>query len=308
VRLVVELAEAGTPAEELVLQVLAPAQREVGRRWQEGRWSVAQEHAATAVTDTALGLLTLDVEPEGVGSAVLACVEGEWHTLPARMAAEVLRLRGWDVTFLGPSLPADDLAAFVSRCRPDAVGLSCSMPVSIKGAARSIDACRHAGVPVLAGGPGFGPQGRYAIGLGATAWAPDPLTAAAVMDGWRSGSVSAPPVGAAPDGEHLALERDRDVLVAEALGRLGGIEWTPHRREGLIFLFTAVESAVFVGDPAVLAYCQPAADRLLGSGPGPKPSLADALDAVFAVVGDHLPGARRVLEGGRGLTGERRPR
>ena len=67
VRLVTGLAEQGVAPEELVLEVLVPAQREVGRRWERGDWSVAQEHAATGVTDTALGLLALDAEPSGTG-------------------------------------------------------------------------------------------------------------------------------------------------------------------------------------------------------------------------------------------------
>ena len=76
------------------------------------------------------------------------------------MASELLGLRGWDVTFLGPSVPADDLAAHLRQLLPDAAGLSCSVPLFLKGALRSIDACRAAGVPVIAGGAGFGAGGR----------------------------------------------------------------------------------------------------------------------------------------------------
>lgn len=289
VRLVTGLADQGASPEALVLEVLAPAQQEVGRRWEDGRWTVAQEHAATAVTDTALGLLTLDAEPSSDRRALVGCVEGEWHTLPARMAAEVLRVRGWDVTFLGPSLPADDLARYIETQRPDVVGLSCSTPVCLKGAARSIEACRAAGVPVLAGGAGFGPGGRYAQRVGATAWAPDAVAAVGVLETWRDvGPV--PPVLMGAGEEHLALEQEKEEIVSAALGALRCP--APTARDALSFLVTAVENALFVGDPALVADCRPAAERLLASADASSPSLPDALDALVAAVEQRVPAGR----------------
>jgi methanogenic corrinoid protein MtbC1 len=46
---------------------------------------------------------------------VVTCAEGEWHSLPARMVAEVLRLHGWQVTFLGASTPADHLRRLLTE-------------------------------------------------------------------------------------------------------------------------------------------------------------------------------------------------
>ncbi len=298
VRLVTGLAEQGITPEELVLEVLAPAQREVGRRWEQGHWSVAKEHAATAVTDTALGLLGLDAAPtETAHQAVVACVEGEWHALPARMAAEVLRLRGWEVTFLGPSVPADDLARYAGDQRPDVVGLSCSMPVSLKGAARSIQACREAGVPVLAGGSGFGPEGRYAARLGASGWAPDPV-AAALLDAWLDEPASASPPPPEPaDDEHSALEREKDDMVSAVLGGLDGHHG--RLREALTFLLTTVETALFVSDTAVIGACRPAAARLLGDSGVPRRASASAVEALFDVVEGRFPRTWEVVKEGR---------
>lgn len=294
VRLVTGLADEGASPEALVLEVLAPAQREVGRRWEDGRWTVAQEHAATAATDTALGLLALDAEPSGNGGrALVACVEGEWHSLPARMAAEILRVRGWDVTFLGGSLPADDLARYVESQHPDVVGLSCSMPVSLKGAARSIEACRRTGVPVLAGGGGFGPGGRYAQLVGATAWAPDPVAAVSILETWRD--VGPPPPDPRTAGEeHLHLEQEKDEIVSVALGEL--CCHAPGARDAMTFLVAAVENALFVGDPALMAECRPAAERLLATGEAVAVSFPAALDALLAAVEDRVPAGRQVVE------------
>jgi methanogenic corrinoid protein MtbC1 len=172
-RLVQRLLGNGATIEQLLVDVLAPVQVEVGTRWEHGRWSVSEEHAATAVVADLLGWVTslLPERPPWRGELVLACVEGEHHELPARMAGEMLRRQGWDVRLLGASVPADDLAAYLRSSSPAAVGLSCSTGLNLRGARRSIEAARDAGVFVLAGGAGFGSEGRHAVELGAHAWA-----------------------------------------------------------------------------------------------------------------------------------------
>lgn len=54
------LRRTGATLEQIVDDLLAPAQREVGRRWEHGVWSVADEHAATAITDAVLSVLAVD--------------------------------------------------------------------------------------------------------------------------------------------------------------------------------------------------------------------------------------------------------
>ena len=50
VSLVGHMMEDGADLVTVLSDVIGAAQREVGRRWQRGLWSVAQEHVATAVT------------------------------------------------------------------------------------------------------------------------------------------------------------------------------------------------------------------------------------------------------------------
>ncbi|MDI5943123.1 cobalamin B12-binding domain-containing protein, partial [Micromonospora sp. DH15] len=59
---------------------------------------------------------------------VLACVEGEWHALAARIVAEVVRAAGWRGTCLGASVPARHLVSYLHQTGPDAVLLSCVQP------------------------------------------------------------------------------------------------------------------------------------------------------------------------------------
>ena len=262
------MVETGARTEELILELLAPAEREVGARWARREWNVAQEHAATAVVDAILAMLTLDEDvAPSAGRVVIACVEGEWHSLPARMAAELLRIRGWDVVFLGPSVPADDLGDHVRHLAPDLVGLSCSVPLFLKGAQRSIDACLAAGTPVITGGAGFGASGRYAARLGAQGWTSDPRCAADALDAW---SLDNGRHGRAAPGDHLELEAARPELVSGAVNALVSGARPPsdghalaELREAVDTLVTSVECACLVEDSEVVAACVPLVDRLV---------------------------------------------
>ncbi|MFJ4971219.1 B12-binding domain-containing protein [Streptomyces sp. NPDC088755] len=173
--------DAGTPAETVLLDVIAPVQARVGHAWQEDRLTVAQEHAATAIAERVIAALAHHPahrpEPYG-GRVTVACVDQEWHALPARLLAEVLTLRGWKVDFLGAQVPTPHLVTHLHNTGADAVALSSSLATRLPTAHSAITACQAVGVPVLVGGAAFGPDGRYARLLGADAWAPDARAAA----------------------------------------------------------------------------------------------------------------------------------
>ncbi|MEW2371876.1 cobalamin-dependent protein [Streptomyces sp. NPDC006656] len=173
--------EDGMGAEELLLDVLAPVQGRVGREWAAHRLTVAQEHAATALSERAVTAVALhpSVRPAPTrGRVTVACVDGEWHALPARLLAEVLRIRGWRVDFLGARVAAPHLVAHLHRTGPDAVALSGTLGTRLPAAHATVTACQALGTPVIVGGAAFGSGGHYARLLGADAWAPDARAAA----------------------------------------------------------------------------------------------------------------------------------
>ncbi|MET8998798.1 cobalamin-dependent protein [Amycolatopsis sp. NPDC004169] len=170
----------GTDPESVLLDVIGAVQRRVGREWAANRLTVAQEHAATAINDRVIasfGYVLKRPEPH-LGRITVACVDGEWHAMPARLLSEVLRLRGFRVDYLGAQVPAPHLVAHLHRTGPDAVALSGSLATRLPTAHATITACQAAATPVIAGGAAFGHDGRYARLLGAEAWAPDARAAA----------------------------------------------------------------------------------------------------------------------------------
>jgi methanogenic corrinoid protein MtbC1 len=114
---------------ELHLNVLQPAQYEIGRLWQENRISVAQEHLATAITQFALAHLYrhLPRDPANGRTVLVACVEGDLHEVGARVGSDFLEMAGFDVRFLGANVPTDSLVRMVREHPPDLLALSVTM-------------------------------------------------------------------------------------------------------------------------------------------------------------------------------------
>ncbi|MEV0943162.1 cobalamin B12-binding domain-containing protein [Micromonospora wenchangensis] len=253
-RIATGLLDAGSSVADVLVDLVAVTQREVGLRWLTGRWSVAQEHAATHVSERVVEAVAARSGPTGDrGHVVMACVEGEWHALAARIVVEVVRAAGWRVTFLGASVPVRHLVSYLHQTGPDAVLLSCVQPSRLIRAGRMIEACRAAGVPVVAGGPGFGPDGRWAAAVGAVAWGATARDAARLLAGPLCPTTPTGPVPAAGTDEYVAVLRRRRDLVQLVLREVAP---EPDRVEdvagAVAQLVDALAAAIRVGDPGLL--------------------------------------------------------
>jgi DNA-binding transcriptional MerR regulator/methylmalonyl-CoA mutase cobalamin-binding subunit len=93
-----------------VHEVALPLLRAVGERWRSGEVCVAAEHAVSAAVRSLLGAaLRLRRETDGP-RIVFATPPGERHELGLLAAAVCALERGARVTYLGPDLPAEELA------------------------------------------------------------------------------------------------------------------------------------------------------------------------------------------------------
>jgi len=175
--LVVRLVERGWAADDVRLGLIAPTLYEVGERWARGRLSVGDEHLATGLCDWLLSELAgwEHAPATGRGTAVVGCSEDELHGLGARIAADMLRERGWRVLFLGAATPADALEEVVRARRPALVALSTTRREDLPRAREAVRRVR-AGAPhalVAVGGQAYrDPEGDRAL-VGADIVAPD---------------------------------------------------------------------------------------------------------------------------------------
>jgi DNA-binding transcriptional MerR regulator/methylmalonyl-CoA mutase cobalamin-binding subunit len=105
--------------------VAAPLLREVGDRWEDGRSSIASEHLATALVRSLLGAaLRAPARRDGAPRLLFATPGDERHELGLLVAAIAALGAGADVTYLGPDLPAEEVAEAARRIGAAAVALS----------------------------------------------------------------------------------------------------------------------------------------------------------------------------------------
>lgn len=172
---VLGLLDAGSPVSAIVRDVLVPAQETVGQLWEQGAWTVADEHAATAITESAVAALARAGRFEDAGGrhVLMACAEGEWHGLPLRLAALVASAAGQRVTYLGGSLPADQLRCRLAAGDVDLLAISCTLTPNLVGVRGYVAEAHSLGVPVVVGGRAFGGLAHRAAAVGADALVED---------------------------------------------------------------------------------------------------------------------------------------
>ncbi|WP_166028333.1 cobalamin B12-binding domain-containing protein [Streptomyces chilikensis] len=304
----------GVDPETVLLDVIAAVQGTVGEEWAANRISVAQEHAATAINERAVTALALHPAARTTphrGRITVACVDGEWHALPARLVAEVLKLRGWQVDYLGAQVPAHHLISHLHTTKADAVALSSSIATRLPTAHAAVTACQAIGLPVLVGGAAFGPNGRYAHLLGAQAWAPDARGAA---DRLAQGPLPRPqmdhqPVDDLPhlaDQEYTLVVRNNHALVRavllaleDAFPAMRAYDDIQRERtaEDLAHIVDFLATALYLGDEDLFTWFIAWTAEILQARGVPARSLPPALD-LFARELKDFPRARRILRRG----------
>ena len=166
-RVIAEAMDAGLTEAVIGDEIIAPAMREVGERWETGDLSVEQEHVASGITMRMISLQRAHFRVQHRRSAqrvLLAAVEGETHVLGLEMAASALLHAGYDVRMLGPDIATRDLAAEVAHHRPAILGLTTTTKDSAERVMRAVAAARSVApdLAVIVGGS----AGRYVPAAG----------------------------------------------------------------------------------------------------------------------------------------------
>jgi DNA-binding transcriptional MerR regulator/methylmalonyl-CoA mutase cobalamin-binding subunit len=109
----------------LMEQLIVPLMHRLGDAWREGTLRPAHEHLASAVVRSFFGSLNgvFPVSPTAP-KIIVTTPSGQLHEIGALLAAATAASEGWRVTYLGPSLPADEIAAAARQAGARVVALS----------------------------------------------------------------------------------------------------------------------------------------------------------------------------------------
>jgi methanogenic corrinoid protein MtbC1 len=119
------------PAREMCERVLLPLLREIGKRWEEKRLSIAAEHFGSAmVRARLLALLASEARHRlNAPKVVCACPEGELHEGGLLVFAVHAAGSGLEVLYLGANTPIDEVVASAEATGARTVALSLTRPM-----------------------------------------------------------------------------------------------------------------------------------------------------------------------------------
>lgn len=117
------------PADQIFNEIIDPIMQEIGEAWHRKELPVALEHYVSHFFhEQLLGLLAAAPQPFRNGVIVAGCLPGEHHQLGILMVVVLLRLRGWNVVYLGPDLYLDRLDEVLAPLRARLVLFSATLP------------------------------------------------------------------------------------------------------------------------------------------------------------------------------------
>ncbi|NNM31754.1 MAG: hypothetical protein HKO53_01725 [Gemmatimonadetes bacterium] len=169
--------------DEFIRVLLVPLLTEIGISWQSGRLGPSSEHVASVTIRRFLEWLTSSIQvEENAPLVVTGTPTGQRHEFGALLAGVVAAEEQWRVRFLGPDLPASEIAKGAGAFGADAVALSALFPPMERLAVEDVAKLRSmlpARIPIIIGGP--------ASAVHANEWPELGITYYGDLDDYRAG-------------------------------------------------------------------------------------------------------------------------
>jgi MerR family transcriptional regulator, light-induced transcriptional regulator len=139
---------------DLIQEVIVPSLVRIGQAWQQGQLTIWVEHRASAIVERILGEMVRNPRGRRRGTAMVAAVSGDHHSLPTSMAAVTLRDDNWHVEHLGANMPPSELIRFCSEHTIDVAVITSTNPDTAGVAHKTARRLEAAGTPTIVGAPG----------------------------------------------------------------------------------------------------------------------------------------------------------
>jgi methylmalonyl-CoA mutase cobalamin-binding subunit len=140
----------------LLEEVVVPLMHRIGEGWESGELRPVQEHMAVDIVRNFLGSLRTCYAPtESAPHLTVTTPSGQLHELGALVVATAAAADGWNVTYLGACLPAEEIARAAKTRASTAVALSIVYPTDdgdLPGELLRLRRCLPDGTVLLVGG------------------------------------------------------------------------------------------------------------------------------------------------------------
>ena len=143
------------PADAFLDSLIVLLLERTGTRWREGTLGPMHGHLASTIVRRVLDRIIETAAATAAPNLLVATPSGQLHEFGAMLAAATAASEGWRVTYLGASLPAEDIAATAKQTHARAIALSIVYPDGDRAVThelRRLGTLLPKGVALLAGG------------------------------------------------------------------------------------------------------------------------------------------------------------
>ncbi|MCP1727995.1 DNA-binding transcriptional MerR regulator/methylmalonyl-CoA mutase cobalamin-binding subunit [Natronospira proteinivora] len=158
------------PVNVVTRRLVVPLLQEIGRRWESGEGTVAEEHFFGAYLRNKLGARFHHRPKHARGQRlIMACLPDQYHEIGLLLFALAASSRNFDIVLLGANLPLEELPQACEQAQADGVVLSgSSLPMEPELRASLARQVKRMTVPVFVGGKGPAQDSEAIRTMGAT--------------------------------------------------------------------------------------------------------------------------------------------
>lgn len=154
-----EAMDAGVDPGTAITEGIVPGMAIVGDKFESGEYFLSELVVAAEVMKQGMNIINPYLKGErlkATGKVVIATVEGDHHDLGKNIVTTLLRAQSFEVVDLGIDVSTDRLIDAVKEYKPDILGLSALLTLTMTNMGEAIEALKEAGlrekVRVIIGG------------------------------------------------------------------------------------------------------------------------------------------------------------
>lgn len=179
----------GIPPNEIITKAISGAMEEVGKKFEASEYFLSELIVAGEIGKEISQMLKpymKDTEIKKIGKIIIATVKGDLHDIGKNIFGMMMEAAGFEVIDLGNDVPAEAIVDAVRKYKPDIMGLSALLTVTMVEMENVINELKKAGlrdrVKVIIGGAPITED--YAKRIGADGYGKDAVVGVDICKAW----------------------------------------------------------------------------------------------------------------------------